>query len=72
MSEVKTPYITSTTKTRAWELEERPGSGTFAVSRSGALLFRVELAIGMIYLWDKKASIEVPIRLADITPEPSS
>lgn len=72
MSEVKTPYTTSTAKPRAWELEERHGSGTFVVSRSGALLFRVELAIGMIYLWDKKASVEVPIRLSDIAPGPDS
>lgn len=53
-------------KPRQWDLEERGNSGVFAVSRAGALLFRVELAIGMLYLWDKKASREIPVRLCDL------
>ena len=59
--------VTYAIKPRQWDLEERGSSGMFAVSRAGALLFRVELAIGMIYLWDKKASKEIPVRLSDLT-----
>ena len=57
MSEQLVPY--GEVKPRQWDLEERGNSGVFAVSRAGALLFRVELAIGMLYLWDKKAGKEI-------------
>jgi hypothetical protein len=61
--------ITYDQKPRQWDFEERGNSGVFAVSRAGALLFRVELAIGMLYMWDKKASREIPVKLTDLIPD---
>jgi hypothetical protein len=60
------PIITNETKPRQWELEERGNSGMFAVSRAGALLFRVDRVAETIWLWDKKASREIPVKLSDL------
>lgn len=49
-----------------WQIDERPGSGTFVLSCHGTLLFRVDRAAGLIYLWDKKTHSEVPVRLAEL------
>lgn len=60
------PIITTETKPRQWDLEERGNSGMFAVSRAGALLFRVDRVAETIWLWDKKASREIPVKLSDL------
>lgn len=51
-----------------WDIERRDQSGIFVTSRAGALLFRVELAVGgaMIYAWDKKANREVGISVDEL------
>ena len=58
--------ITYDPKPRQWDLEERGNSGMFAVSRAGALLFRVDRVAEVIWLWDKKASREIPVKLSDL------
>lgn len=60
------PIITTEPKPRQWDLEERGNSGMFAVSRAGALLFRVDRVAEVIWLWDKKASREIPVKLSDL------
>lgn len=44
-----------------WRLARREGTGLFAISPHGTLLFRVDLAAGLIYCWDKRAGREVPV-----------
>lgn len=49
-----------------WQIDERPGSGTFVLSSHGTMLFRIDRAAGLIYLWDKKSRSEVPVKLAEL------
>lgn len=64
MSEQRVTY--GEVKPRQWDLEERGNSGVFAVSRAGALLFRVDRVAQTIWLWDKKASREIPVKIQDL------
>jgi hypothetical protein len=48
-----------------WEFQERRASGVFIASRSGALLCRIEPPF-TLYLWDKKAGVEVAIDVRDL------
>jgi hypothetical protein len=50
---------------KVWEFQERRASGIFIVSRSGALLCRVEPPFN-IFLWDKKSSQEICIDVRDL------
>jgi hypothetical protein len=50
---------------KVWEFQERRASGIFIVSRSGALLCRVEPPYTLM-LWDKKAGVEVAVDVRDL------
>lgn len=52
-----------TTDTRGWQVLKRPGSGLFIASPSGTLLFRIDLAAGVIYPWDRKVGHEIAVPL---------
>ena len=51
-----------------WHLNSRDHSGVFAISRAGAILFRVEYMTSglMLFMWDKKENREIPIALGDL------
>ena len=48
-----------------WEFQERQASGVFVASRSGALLCRIEPPF-TLWLWDKRAGVEVAIDVRDL------
>jgi hypothetical protein len=50
---------------KLWEFQERRASGIFLASRSGALLCRIEPPF-TIFLWDKKAGVEVAVDVRDL------
>lgn len=57
--------LPSTLAPKRWEFQERRASGIFIASRSGALLCRIEPPF-TLWLWDKKAGVEVPIDVRDL------
>jgi len=51
-----------------WRIGQRDGTGLFLMSLRDTLLCRIDQASGLMYFWDKKAGVEIPVDVRLLFP----